>query len=167
MKVGFWIGCVIITLLSPQKLLAQNETIVSNIDIHVNVLNQINIKQTRNLRLVINADSISQIAIDPLHDIRAGNFEAVGSPSTSIKITFPAVLTLRQVGGNYLLKFHIKVSSSTKNEQNNSKLLKKNSISLKLSNRGEIYFWVGGKANIKDVPGGRYEGTLSFNLDYD
>ena len=152
----------------PALLFAQNvETSITTIDIHVNVLTQININQTRNMQLTINADSINQININPQQDVEAGSFEAVGTGSAPVKISFPDILELKQLNGNHKIKFHIKVSSNTQKDQSSSLLLEKNSIDVKLNRNGQRYFWVGGKANIKNVPGGKYIGTMSFNLDYD
>jgi len=149
-------------------IFAQNDqTIVSTINIQVNVQNQMNIKRAKNIQLVVHADSTSKIDIDPKQDEGAGSFEVVGSGSAAIRISFPAIMDLKQVNGDFTIQFHTTVSSYTARNQNNSELLNKNADSLKLNDQGQRFFWVGGSANIKNAPGGQYVGTMSFNLEYD
>ena len=164
------IGIIIIVVFiwMPYKVFAQNgETIVSTINIHVNVLNKINVKGAKNIQLVVRADSSSKIEIDPKRDPGAGRFEAEGTGLAPIKISFPVLLDLKEVNGDHIIHFHTLVSSYTEQNQGNSQLLDKNSASLKFNSSGQRFFWIGGSAKINDAPGGKYVGTMSFNMEYD
>jgi hypothetical protein len=167
-KLNIGIFLIVMYIWMPWKVFAQNgETIVSTINIHVKVLSKINVKEAKNIQLVVRADSSSKIEIDPKLDPGAGRFEADGTGFAPIKISFPVVLELKEVNGDHLIHFHTIVSSYAEQDQGKSRLLDKNSASLKFNASGQRFFWIGGRANIHDAPSGKYVGTMSFNMEYD
>ena len=158
--------CLLI-LFIPVGLYAQNDPLVTTININVNVENQLKIEATSNIEIVINSDTHNILKIDPITSDVAGSFIAVGSPFSSLKITFPQVITLKKQGSANAIQFHIKVASLGKNEKKNSRLISNNETNLMLNDKGRRYFWIGGDVKIKNLPKGVYVGTISLNIVYD
>lgn len=155
-------------ILSGKKVaFAQSTHVVySSINISVNVMNNITVGKSRDIQLTIDETNQDEVDIDPIADPNAGMFSASGFGNASVRISYPKQIVLRNIKTGQSILFTLSLSGNFAENQSNSKILSNNPITVTLSPKGDYYFWVGGKADIKNAPQGSYSGSISMSVDY-
>ncbi len=142
------------------------KVVYSSINISVNVMNNITVGESRNIQLTINGDNQDEVNIDPSKDPHAGMFSAAGFGNASLRISYPQKVVLRNSKTGQTILFTLKIAGNDADDQTNSKLLQNNPVNVTFSSKGKYFFWVGGRASIKNAPEGSYTGNIDMNVDY-
>jgi hypothetical protein len=94
----------------------------------------------------------------------AGKFTATGTPSTGIRVTFPATITL--TSGPRTLSLSTIVRGNANDNQAGSSAVA-SGATVTMSAAGRHYFWLGGSTTIGAAAGtGTYTGTFTLTIQY-
>lgn len=107
-----------------------------------------------------------EIYINPVFDPEAGIMRATGMPNAQIRVSYIAEEIVSRREGPGTLNFVYSVSGYPGDNQRESELLELIEHEMHFNERGEFYFWIGGRIDLSDAQPGNYDGEFTIEIEY-
>jgi hypothetical protein len=121
----------------------------------------------RNLDLISPVIIDNQIIVSPITDGFAGMFKILGNPKSKVRITFLQNEVLKeQNDGLGFVSAQYFVSEAFEDTQFQSTLLQFGEANVVLSDKGQLYLWLGANLDLSQATPGLYLSEFIIELEY-